>query len=694
MRQLVQSVRTGELRLVEAPDPVIGPTEVLVRTTHSVVSAGTERMVHKLAEASLLQKARARPDLVRQVLRSARENGVKATLAAARSRLDEETPLGYSGAGVVVEVGSAVSVVRPGMRVATGGAGHGDLQVVAGLLSVPVPDAVSSEQAAFATVASIAIHALRLAELGPGSSIAVVGLGLIGQLTTRLALASGVRVFGIDLRQWTLDRAASAGATVDIERGEATTQAILDWSRGRGVDSVILTAATSSSEPVRLAADRIVDRGAIVVVGDVGLNLDRATLYQKELSLRVARSYGPGRYERAYEEWGVDYPPGLVRFSEGRNLEAVMDLMASGAVRVDELITHRFPIERAKDAYQLLNDDDAHYLGIQFVYGDERPVGRPPSIRRASTGRAIALLGAGAFAKRVLVPAITKSGLGTIASVSSASGTSAAQLAERIGATAAPVDTALTDPNIDIVVIATPHDTHADLTIKALEAGKSVFCEKPLAVTEDELVRVREAWLKSEQHLAAGFNRRHSPDVQLAANVLGKSGGPLVLTYRVSAGRLPPTHWYQDRRQGGRLIGEVCHFIDTCNAIVGEPARDVVAVGRHPDERCDDVALVMSYRDGSVAAITYASGGSPGGSKERLEILGRGHTIVIDDFSSVDIDGKVTRHDQDKGHTRQFEVWLKSLSQGDGGPEEDMFESMSLTFAALHSLIHARGGPS
>ena len=689
MKQLVQSVRSGELRIVEAPDPIIGPTEVLVKTTHSVVSAGTERAVRELASASLLQKAKARPDLVRQVIRKAREDGIKTTLNAVRSRLDDDMTLGYSAAGVVLEVGEGVADVRPGMRVATGGAGHGDLQVVAGLLTVPVPDEVSNEHAAFSTVASIALHGLRLADVGPGGSVCVVGLGLIGQLTVRLALASGMRVFGVDLREWTVDIARGAGASATLERGESTTPEILEWSRGHGVDAVVLTAATASSDPVQLAPSRLRDRGTIVVVGDVGLDLKRTPLYEKEISLKVARSYGPGRYERAYEEWGVDYPAGQVRFTEGRNLESVLDLMASDRFRVDDLITQRFSFENAPDAYELLSTSGSKYLGIQLVYAEERPTPVQPVLRRSVQGRSIALIGAGSFAKGVLVPAIKESGLGTIVSVSSASGTSAARLADRLGVPAVSVETALNDRHVDIVVIATSHDSHADLTVKALMAGKHVFCEKPLAITDDELEAVTQAWLESGTHLAVGFNRRHSPDIKRAKDVFGSSGGPLVLTYRVNAGSLPESHWYHDRRQGGRLIGEVCHFIDTCNALVGHSVASVVAFGSHAAEPmlCQDLGLVLSYRDGSVATITYSSGGHSSTTKERLEVLGRGHSVVIDDFRSIDIDGKNIKHAQDKGHRSQLTAWQLVLEGAEVEHSQEMLESISSALQACGSLL-------
>jgi predicted dehydrogenase len=695
VRQLVQSVRSGTLRIVDGPDPAIGPTEVLVEVTRSLVSAGTERAVRELASKNLLQKARARPDLVRQVVRRARLDGVRATLDAVRTRLDDEMPLGYSAAGRVVAVGEAVAGVRPGMRVATGGAGHGDLQVVSGLLTVPVPDVVTDEQAAFATVASVALHGLRLADVGPGGTVCVVGLGLIGQLAVRLALASGLQVFGVDVRDWTVERARAAGAAGDIERGDETTKLIREWSRQRGVDAVLLTAATSSSEPARHAPARLRDRGTVVVIGDVGLDLERTPLYEKEITVRVARSYGPGRYQREYESWGVDLPVGHVRFTEGRNLEAVLDLMATGRLKVDDLVSHRIPFDRAADAYAVLADATQHYLGVQLIYASERTPHAPRAVAPTTGSRSIALIGAGSFARGVLSPAVEKAAFGSVVSVSSAGGVSAQRLAERVGASARSTDDALADDAVEIAMIATSHDSHAALTVQALQAGKHVFCEKPLAISDDQLQAVRDAWYASGRQLAVGFNRRHSPDVRRAVQVFGGEGGPLVLTYRVNAGALPPSHWYHDRRQGGRLLGEVCHFIDTCMALVDRPLVHVSAVGDTGSEAglVNDIGVLLGFVDGSVATISYATGGNGTTTKERLEILGRGHSVVIDDFRSIDIDGTTEQHPQDKGHVAQLHAFERDLHSGSTSSTEAALATTEAALRAVASLVGAFAPP-
>jgi predicted dehydrogenase/threonine dehydrogenase-like Zn-dependent dehydrogenase len=695
VKQVVQSVRSGDLRVLDVPRPSAGPTEVLVRTSRSVLSPGTERAVRALATSNLLAKARARPDLVKQVVRRAKADGVMTTMRAVRTRLDEDMPLGYAAAGTVVEVGEAVSGLVVGQRVATGGAGHAEFQTVSGHLAVAVPEGVSDEDAAFATVASVALHGLRLAELGPGSKICVIGLGLLGQLTVRLAVAAGYAVAGIDLRDWTVARASEAGAFATVDSGTETTDAILDWSRGRGVDAVLVTAATESSEPVRRAPALCRDRAPIVVVGAVGLELDRRPLYEKELSLRVARSYGPGRYERSYEEWGVDFPLGHVRWTEGRNLEAFLDLLASGRLTASDLVTHRFAIEDAATAYALLDDAGQRYLGVQLVYDQSLPDTSSVVIVNPRRGRGrggIGLVGAGRFARSTLVPACKAAGFDRLAVVASASGLSARLLADRAGFERAVSSASMVidDPDVDVVVIATPHELHGRLVGEALRAGKHVFCEKPLALTMEELEAVTEAWGAGAGQLAVGFNRRHSPFLDELRSRLDASRGPLLVNYRVNADRLPPDHWYHDRRQGGRLIGEVCHFVDTCNAVVASPVASVFAAASGPGESllADNLAVTIRYRDGSLATICYASG-HPSTPKERLEVLGRGHSAVIDDFRRLVFDEQeVRRGAQDKGHVAQMRTFRTKVTSGriERALTEAAFETTRVMFAAAESI--------
>ncbi|MFN2607548.1 MAG: bi-domain-containing oxidoreductase [Acidimicrobiales bacterium] len=684
------------------PAPVIGPTEVLVRTMVSTVSPGTERAVTELAQSSLLAKARARPDLVRQVVRKARTEGVRTAARAVRARLGDDVPLGYSAAGVVLEVGPAVAGVRPGQLVATGGAGkanHAELQAVAGLLSVPVPDGVVAADAAMATIGAIALHGLRLAGVGPGSKVVVVGLGLVGQLALRLARAAGSDGAGIDVAPFPLDRAKAAGALALAEEGEATTAAVRDWSRGRGADAVVVAAASSSSEVMARVPGLCRDGATVVVVGDVGLDLDRRPFYENELTVRFARSYGPGRYDRSYEEWGVDYPAGQVRWTEGRNLEAVLDLIAAGHLKVDDLVTHRFGVDEAPAAYHLVQGRTEPVLGIQLTYPGEAgrpraaPPARPARIGATPGAPGIGLLGAGAFATGVLVPALRSAGLDRLVAVGSASGLSARRLADRAGflRVAAPGDV-VDDPEVHVVVVATPHDTHAGLVVRALEAGKHVFCEKPLALSVEELEQVESAWREAGRVLWVGFNRRWSRPVADVRAHVGGGTGPLVVDYRVSAGTLPASHWYGDRRQGGRLLGEVCHFVDTCAAIVGSTATGAHAAGSGGGELLlsDDAVVLLAYPDGSLATIAYASGGHPGTEKERIEVLGRGHTATVVDFREVVLDGKSTRlGHQDKGHVAEVAAFARAVrgwARPDEVPTEAFLASSATTLAAAASL--------
>ncbi|GAA1915994.1 bi-domain-containing oxidoreductase [Nocardioides lentus] len=691
MKQIVQSIGDGSLQVVDVPSPTAGPAEVLVSTRRSLLSTGTEKAVRELASASLFEKAKARPDLVRQVVRKARTEGLRNTVQAVRTRLDEDMPLGYSAVGEVIEVGDAVSGITPGMRVATASAGHAEIQAVPGLLAIPVPDGVSDESAAFGAVAAIALQGIRQAGVDPGGSVLVVGLGLVGQLTARLALAAGYDVIGVDLRAWTAEMVTAAGGLGLEESGAATTDAILDRTRGRGVDAVLVTASTKSSDPVMLAVDRVRDRGVVVVVGDVGLELSRTPFYLKEVDLRFARSYGPGRYERSYEEYAVDYPVGQVRWTEGRNIEAFLDLVARGRLTVDDLVTHSFPITDHERAYETISADD-RALAVQFTY-DPAAVSRGTvelRPRSASSGD-IGLVGAGNYAKMTLVPAMKSVGM-SIAAVTSTGGLSARHLAQRHDiATVVPgVDDLVSDPALGTIFVLSRHDSHAEITSKALRAGKNVFVEKPLALSEDELDDVVDSLSSGDGQLWGGFNRRHSPAVVEARRALGRDGGPLVLAYRVSAGRLPDAHWYKDRRQGGRLLGEVCHFIDLAAWIVGQPAEEVVALGSRRAETLlqEDLAVTLRFPDGSLASITYAEHPHPATTKERLEILGRGRSVVVDDFARVVVDGKdVKLPSSGKGHVENLRAFQQSLASAvDDADLRATITSTATSLAAARSL--------
>lgn len=697
MKQVVQSIGSGSLRVMEVPRPSAGPTEVLVSTTRSLLSTGTEKAVRELASASLLDKARARPDLVRQVIKKARSEGVRNTVQAVRTRLDEDMPLGYSAAGTVLEVGAAVLGLTPGMRVATASAGHAEVQIVPGLLAVPIPDGVSDQSAAFGAVAAIALQGLRQADVKAGGTICVVGLGLVGQLTARLALASGLKVIGVDLRDWTVQMVTGVGGTGFVEAGDDTTNAILSATKGRGVDAVLVTASTKSSDPVMLGCERVRDRGTIVVVGDVGVELSRTPFYMKEIDLRFARSYGPGRYERSYEDYAIDYPIGHVRWTEGRNVEAYLDLVASGRVNVDDLVTHTFGIADAVKAYETIGSDPTA-LAVQFTYDEVAAQTRESiRLRPARTGSgSVGIVGAGNYAKMTFLPAMKKAGFDNIAAVTSNSGLTARHLAERheIDLVAPDVESMFGLSAVDTVFVLSRHDSHAEITSKALEAGKHVFVEKPLALSDVELDSVLASLQDSGQQLWVGFNRRHSECVATARLALGADGGPLVINYRVNAGRLPATHWYKDRRQGGRLLGEVCHFLDVAAWIVGSPATKVVAMGGHNAEALleEDLIATLAFADGSVATVTYAEHGHASTSKERLEVLGRGHSVLIDDFQRLNIDGKdVKLASPGKGHVENLTRFAGAVA-GRVNADGELRASISSTATALAAVESLRTG--
>jgi predicted dehydrogenase/threonine dehydrogenase-like Zn-dependent dehydrogenase len=691
MKQVVQPVSGGPVEVLDVPRPVISPTEVLVRTVASVISPGTERAITALARSSLLTKARARPDLVRQVVRKAQAEGIPAAARAVRSRLATDVPLGYSAAGVVAEVGAAVDGIGPGQLVATGGAGkanHAEYQAVPRLLCTVAPQGVTPQDAAFATLASIPLHALRLSGAGPGCKVVVLGLGLLGQLAARLAMASGCDVAGIDPDEFARKTAAGAGVLALDESGDATTDQVLGWSRGRGADTVLVCAAGRSAEPMSRAPALCRDRATVVMVGDVGMPPRRTPYYEREISLLFARSYGPGRYEPSYETWGVDYPAGQVRWTEGRNQEAVLDLLASGRLQVSDLVTHSFGIGSADAAYRLLDERTEPCLAIRLTYPAEYGPDQPVRLRSGRAGRAqpgVGWIGAGAFSTGTLLPAFRDAGFERFVAVATASGVSARRTAERHGFERAVSGAAavIDDADVSVVVIATPHDAHAELAVRALVAGRDVWCEKPLALTCAGVDDVEKAWRDSDRQLTLGFNRRWAPAVQAAQRILAEVKAPRLIVYRIAAGRVPDGHWYLDPRQGGRMLGEVCHFVDAAQALVGADIEDAAAVLSGDAARGNDgVVVALRFADGSVASIAYGSA-MPVAGKERIEVLAGSRQVVIDDFRVARADGRVLwKGRQDKGHAGHAVAFRQAVTGGVAVPTEAMLGAMRATIRA------------
>jgi predicted dehydrogenase/threonine dehydrogenase-like Zn-dependent dehydrogenase len=709
MKQVVQEMRSGETRVVEVPVPNPAPGTALVRTAASVVSAGTERMLVEFAAQGWIGRARSRPDLVRQTLDKVRREGVLTTLSAVQNRLDQPLPLGYSSSGVIVAIGDGLQGFRSGDRVACAGGGHAvhaEYAVVPQNLMAHVPEDVDLEQAAFATLGAIALHGFRLAEPQVGEHVAVIGLGLLGLLAAMQARAAGCRVLGVDLDGSRVERARQMGFAVSMREG--ALEAAASAAQGRGFDIVLVCADSASSDPVDLAGQLARDRGRVIVLGNVGLDVPRRTYYQKELSLQVSRSYGPGRYDPLYEQAGIDYPIGFVRWTEGRNLQAVVDLMAAQRLDVSSLVTHRFPIERAAEAYEVIGErGQAPYLGVVITYGPQPAV---PTMRvdlRAGEGRGesavrLGVLGAGNFASGVLLPALKGVEGIDLVGIASGGGLSAATAGRKFGFryAAGGEQEILTDASINTVAILTRHATHARQVVAALQAGKHVFCEKPLALTRDQLSEIAGALRNSDRLLTVGYNRRFAPLAVEMRRFLSAVEGPLSVHYRVNAGALPADHWLQDPEQGGgRLIGEACHFLDFITFLVGSRPTRVWAIGL-PDRgpyREDNVTIAVEYGDGSIGTVAYLACGDRGLPKERVEAFGSGRTAVLDDFRRLETYHAGRRQvrrtwlRQDKGHRAEWQALAAAIRSGGPPPiAYDQLMAASLTALAAVEALRTR----
>ena len=614
MKQITQHYRTGKLDLKNLPAPACRSGGVVIATKASLVSAGTEKMLMDLAKANLAGKAMARPDLVRQVVDKAKREGIANTIETVRSKLDNPASLGYSCAGRVVEVGGGVKDMTIGERVACAGAGyanHAEYNYVPKNLCVPIPDAVDDEDAAFVTVGAIALQGVRQVEPTLGERVVVMGLGLLGQLTVQLLKANGCKVLGYDPVASKCDLARSLGADAACSSG--LIEATETFSEGFGADAVIVTASTKSDEPVNTAATIARMKGRVVLVGMVGMNVQRDQYYRKELDLKLSMSYGPGRYDPAYEEGGQDYPFAYVRWTEHRNMQAFLELVADGHVTPKALVTHRYDIDDAEQAYALMSSDEP-YLGILITYATEAMAARTRHImigsgRSKTTGSSpgTGFIGAGNFAKSVLLPNLKKTTLGHFTGVATATGLSCNHVAEKFGFDYATTDyrEILGDPATGTVFVATRHDMHALIVCEALQAGKNVFVEKPLAVDREQLNAVIAAAESCDGHLTVGFNRRFSPMMRQAKAALASRSAPLVMIYRVNAGSVPADSWLQGDEGGGRIVGEVCHFIDTLQYLADADPTAVQAVtaADHPDA----LSIQLTFSDGSIGTIVYTS---------------------------------------------------------------------------------------
>jgi predicted dehydrogenase/NADPH:quinone reductase-like Zn-dependent oxidoreductase len=698
MRQVLQHVRSGELEVAELPAPGVRPGSVLIGTRVSLISAGTERMLIEFSRANLIQKARQQPERVQQVLDKIRADGLAPTLEAVFRKLDQPLPLGYCNAGVVLEVGAGVSDLRPGDRVASNGA-HAEIVSVPRHLCARVPDGVTDEDAAFTVLGSIALQGLRLAAPTLGETFAVFGVGLLGLLTVQLLRAHGCEVLAIDPNRARLDLAERFGArAIDLGAGADPVAAARE-ATGRGVDGALITASAEGDEIVHQAAQACRARGRIVLVGVVGLNLRRSDFFEKELTFQVSCSYGPGRYDEAYEQLGRDYPIGHVRWTEARNFEAVLGAMRDGRVLTAPLVTHRIPLADATRAYDVVRTDP-RALGVLLVHAGESARAPIVTLRRetAPSGRepVVGLIGAGAFARSVLLPALGRTGA-RLAYVANREAVAARDAAQRFGAEHAVTDhrPILDDPRVDAVLVTTRHDRHAALVCEALAAGKHVFVEKPLALDEEELERVRAALAAADgRQLVVGYNRRFSPHSVALRRALAGRAGPLCLSLTVNAGEIPRDHWIHDpQRGGGRIVGEGCHFLDLLAWIADSPIATVSAAVAAPGApREDHMAIALTFADGSVGALQYFANGARAYAKETLEVFSDGRVLRLENFRRTRAFGAsgfrtVCTLRQDKGHAAEMAAFVERLRAG--GPPLmpfDRLRNVSLaSFAAVRS---------
>ncbi len=699
MKQILQHLRTGEMELADVPAARPGAGEVLIRTRRSLISAGTERMLVEFSQANLVSKARQQPEKVKQVLDKLRTDGIAPTLDAVFRKLDEPLPLGYCNAGVVLETGAGVHDLRPGDRVASNG-NHAEIVCVPRNLCARVPDGVSDEEAAFAVLGSIALQGVRLAAPTLGEKFVVFGAGLLGLLTVQLLRASGCAAMAVDLNADRLKLAESFGArTVDIGQGGDPVRAAMEWSGGAGIDGAIVTAAAKSDDIMHQAAQACRKRGRIVLVGVVGLNLRRSDFFEKELTFQVSCSYGPGRYDEAYEQQGHDYPAGFVRWTEQRNFGAVLDAIASGALRTGDLVTHRHAFADALRAYESVTND-AKSLGIVLEYPDDAspahsvsiPQTRSPAAKRAPV---VGVIGSGGFARAVILPGLQKAGARIRYVAARSKGVSLVHAARKFGAEEATMDyrRILDDPEIDAVFVVTGHHQHARFVCEALDAGKHVFVEKPLAIDPQQLAEVRAAVERNPGlQLMVGFNRRFSPHARKIRELTAARSEPLCMTMTVNAGAVPPDSWIHDpARGGGRIVGEACHFIDLMVSVCGSEVASVSAVsaGDTPLVRSDRMTIALRFADGSIGSVNYFSNGSKSFPKETMEIFSDGRVLRLENFRTLRGHGfpgfkSFGTPRQDKGHAAELRLFLDRVAKG-GEPLIPFSQIESVTNAAFEA---------
>ncbi|MBF0451916.1 MAG: bi-domain-containing oxidoreductase [Candidatus Magnetomorum sp.] len=704
MKQLLHSFKTGHVTLMDIPLPGFSDTQVRIQTKCSLISAGTERMLINFGRAGYLQKARQQPEKVRQVIEKIQTDGLLASIDAVQNKLNQPIAMGYCNVGKVHAAGRDVMDFKSGDRVLSNG-NHADMVCVGHRLCARIPDSVDDMTAAFAVPGAIALQGIRLLNPTLGESVVVIGLGLIGLLTVQLLRANGCRVMGLDMDPQRCELAESFGATVIHMRDNVDPiPATLHFSNNRGIDGVLIAAATQSNAPIVQAAKMCRKRGRIVLVGASGLNLDRNLFYDKELTFQVSCAYGPGRYDVSYENEGQDYPISFVRWTAQRNMEAVLELMDSGLVSVKSMISHRFPFEKAQDAYHLIYDSSSTYLGIILEYANETIQNQKlkscltVNTSQKASPATIGMIGAGNFSAQTLLPALQKTSarLKTIASKNGVSGTYLAQKFHFEQSTT-DLEDIFSDSEITTVVITTRHNSHANLVMRALDSGKHVFVEKPLCLTREELYDIRNKIkeLSSDAPvLMVGFNRRFAPFIQKIMHFRKTLSTPLCMIMTVNAGNIPKDHWAQDIRiGGGRIIGEACHFIDLLRYISQSPIASIHSTAI-PNETNDTVTIQMTFENGCMGTIHYFANGHRRFPKERLEIFTEGNIIQLDNFKGLKCYGppKIKSffpNRQDKGHAAEMTEFVSAICQGKGSPIplNEIFEVMETTFNVINKEI-------
>lgn len=705
MLQISQNISSGRTSAVSLPTPVSVHGELLIANRASLISAGTEKMVMDIAKKSLIGKARERPDQVRRVIEKMKTEGVLDTIRQVREKLDQPMGLGYCSAGVVIAAGKGADQYQVGDRVASNGPHAGVVSVPVNLCA-SIDDSVSYEQASFAVLGSISLQGVRLAKVSLGETVFVIGLGLVGQVAVGLLAAAGCRVIGTDPDPAKCELALQSGAAVAQPNLSASD--VQTMSRGAGADAVLITASTSSNGPIELACDAVRAKGRIVLVGVVGLEVPRRPMYFKEVEFVVSCSYGPGRYDPNYEERGIDYPIGHVRWTEQRNIQAVLDLLASGKLSVDHLISHRFEIEKAEEAYQMISEGSEPYVGVVLKYPESLLATprislaseAPSGVAAAVKGNLrLGVLGAGNFARMTMFPQLQKTGDFQLTTICSASGMSARSAGEKFGFADCTADEqqVIRDANTDAVMILTRHHLHSGQVCDALDAGKHVFVEKPLAVDGPQLLAVEEAVARNPNRIVmVGFNRRFSAAAVRAKTHFEKVIEPLTIQYRFNAGAIPADVWIQHPAVGGgRIIGEACHAIDLVTFLTGSLPVEVYATcigGRQAPEIVDDQAFItIRHENGSISSIGYLAGGDRAMSKERVEILGGGKMAVIDDFRRVELasGGRVhtTKTISGKGHLEEVKAFADGLRNGRWPiPWSELLSTSWASIAAVQSL--------